>query len=423
MTIARSLWGISLAAMVVAGSAAAQTPEPVPAPATSAAPATPPRGEVVFTPDAKRAYDYRNGDQRRAISSSRQVRHGSALWALPAGTPVDVSYDYKGVTSDIEGFMARNTAVGMIAIKGGRVVLERYRLGNRAETQWSVQSDSKSVTSTLVGAAIRDGAIHSVTDLVTRYIPELAGSAYDGVTVRDLLQMSSGIDLHDDYVNPESDYAKLQKAYTDSDPKAVVKFLATLRRAAPPGTKFSYSGSDTYLLGLIVRRTTGKSLAAYLSEKIWAPAGMEFDATWALDAGGQELAAGGLRVTLRDMARFGLIALAEGKVKGKKIVPDDWFANATRVAAGDRLAPGVLQGYEPMGYGYQWWTMPCGGGSNPIGGNGAFAAMGVFGQQVFIMPKEDMVVVIQSAWEKPMELDRVNDSCALVSTLIQKLRH
>jgi CubicO group peptidase (beta-lactamase class C family) len=411
--IVRLLQGIGFAAVSLAGLAAAQTTLPVRVP--------PMPGEVALAPDAQRAYDVRNYDQRRP-GWSRQVRHGAALSALHATTPVDVSYEYKGVTSDIDGFMARNTTVGLIVIKDGRMVLERYGLGNQPATQWPIQSDSKSITSTLVGAALREGAIHSIDDQVTRYIAELVGSAYDGVTIRDLLQMSSGVDLHDDYINPASDYAKLQRAYADPDPSAVVKFLATLHRAAPPGTKFNYSGADTYILGLIVRRTTGKSLSAYLAEKIWAPAGMEYDASWSLDAGGQEQAAGGLHATLRDTARFGLIALAEGKVNGKAIVPEGWFTSATHVTAGDRLAPGNIRGFEPMGYGYQWWTIPCGSGSYQIGDRTPFAAMGVFGQQIFVIPKDNMVVVVQSAWQKAVELDRVSDSCALIGALEKKLR-
>lgn len=381
------------------------------------------RKEAAKSPEAQRAFDHRNSDQLPEVES-RQVRHGDKLMPLPAGMAIDAGKPVVPGSSSIDQFMADNSVVGFMAIKDGKVLAERYRLGNHPKTLWEIQSNSKSVTSTLVGAAIKDGFIGSVDDPVVRYIPELKDSAYDGATLRNLLQMSSGVALHDSYDDPESDYAKLQRAYEDPAPDAVLNFIKTLHRAAAPGTVYSYNGTDTFVLGLIVARVTKETLAGYLSRKIWAPVGMEYDASWNTDANGNELAAGGLRVTLRDMARFGIFVVNNGRIGKTSVVPAEWFAQASAAVPGDRLAPSAIKGYEPMGYGYQWWTM----GREPdapfdLGAAGTFAAMGVYGQQLYVVPSEKLVVVVESAWDNAVELDRVTKARELVSAIAKATHH
>ena len=264
---------------------------------------------------------------------------------------------------------------------------------------------------------MRDGSIHSVDDPLTQYLPELKGSAWDGVTIKQTLRMSSGVDVHDVY---EGDTPQpLVQAYVDRTPNALMRYLATVSRANKPGTHFSYSGANTSILGRVVMVATGKSLSDYLSEKIWVPVGMEDDAYWWLDRDGNEVAPGGLNATLRDMARFGLFVLHDGIVGKTSVVPKDWFKDATATKDAGYLAPGAMGGYSGFGYGYQWWTLPSGGPHHQIGDDGAFLALGIYGQQIYVLPKQNMVVVIQSAAKEPVPVAQLANAQLVVEALAE----
>lgn len=369
-------------------------------------------------PLAQRPFVFRNMDELTPYPV-RAVRHGGSSSPLPDGPPLDTKALIDGKLLDIDGFMEANQAAAMIVLVHGRIVAERYRMGNMPGSRWVMFSVSKSVTSTLLGAALRDGAIRSLDDPVTRYLPELAGPAWNGVTIRQTLRMSSGIDLHDAYETNEPQGLGL--AYTDPDKPAPLQYSAGLPRAAAPGTRFSYSGANTYVLGRIISKATGRSLSAYLSEKIWAPMGMEDDAYWRLDRDGYEVAQGGLSATLRDMARFGLLALHGGRIGSQHVVPPTWFHDATDPAGPDFIRPGAIKDFDGMGYGYQWWTMPRGTGSHQIGDDGAFAALGIYGQQIYVLPKQDMVVVIQSATPVPVPFHQMRNGRTIVGELANAL--
>jgi CubicO group peptidase (beta-lactamase class C family) len=240
-------------------------------------------------------------------------------------------------------------------------------------------SVAKSVTSLLAGAAIQDGKL-KLTDPVERFVPELKGSGYDGVTVRQLLMMASGVRWNEAYEDPNSDLASMARS-TDKDP--LLKTLASLPRARPPGSAFHYNTAETHLAGLVVSRAVGKPLADYLSEKIWKPYGMERDAVWMIDAQGREAAGCCLSATLRDFARIGQFALEGGVAGGKPVVPPGWIAESTRVQ--------IPNGQPaPNGYGYFWWI-----------GARAYEASGINGQSILVYPKERIVIVVNSAWPRP----------------------
>lgn len=359
--------------------------------------------------------------KRQAAWPSRQIRHSANLLYLPVVAQLDVSYEFDGKRYNINSFMSRDQAVGVIVIRDGKIVAERYRAGNGKDSLWGVASVTKSVTSTLVGAAIKDGAIKSVNDPAVKYVPELAGTPFSSDTIRDLLRMSSGVDIHDEYNNPHSKYASLgkllAKAYGESDPNAAYHFFASLKRKVPPGTEFSYSSPDYFILGQVVANAVKKPLTTYLNEKIWMPMGMEYDGQYRLDAAGQEWASGGMRITLRDMARFGLLALHNGMIDGQSICPDGWFKEATSVPANSYLSPGHIEEFKPWGYAYGWWLMP------PIDGDRVFAALGVFGQQIYVIPKANIVVAIQSDTPKAAVLKKYAAGFALASAFDLKLRH
>jgi len=313
-----------------------------------------------------------------------------------------LSFPSAGKIYDLPDYVALNRMVGLLVLKDGKIAFEHYDFGADRTTHWMSMSMAKSVVSTLVGAAIKDGYIASVADPVTKYLPQLQGSAYDGVSIKDVLMMSSGVKWDETYVDPNSDRRKfldLQIASTKQG--AIFDLLRTLPRAAPPGTKFNYNTGETVLIGEIVQSATRMHLADYLSQKIWRPIGMESDGRWWLDSpNGHEVGGSGILATLRDFGRFGQFILDGAKIDGRNIVPDWWLAEATSAKPIDGLAP-------PNGYGYQWWTIK----SETAGGvhEGAFMGRGIHGQYLYINPKHRVVVVGLAARSKPTGRSVIDD--------------
>jgi CubicO group peptidase (beta-lactamase class C family) len=286
----------------------------------------------------------------------------------------------KPLAFDPSPYMTANDVAGLIVVQDGRVRLERYARGHSRQGRYTSFSVAKSLTSTLVGAAVRDGFIKSVDDPVTRYIPELAGSAYDGVTVRQILTMTSGVKWNEDYTNPNSDVARMYAKPVPAGTDPTVAYLRTLTREAEPGTKWVYKTGETNLIGVLVTKVTGKSLTAYAEEKIWRPYGMERDLFWMMDQSGQNIGGCCLSASLRDYARIGRFVL-DG---GKGVVPAGWFSEATRPT------PVTTNPNTGQGYGYQWWTLP----------DGSFQAQGIFGQLIHIDPARKLVIAMSSAWPR-----------------------
>jgi CubicO group peptidase (beta-lactamase class C family) len=276
--------------------------------------------------------------------------------------------------------------------------MERYARGFGPEQRWTSFSVAKSITSTLVGAAVKDGYIKTLDDPVIRYIPELAGSAYDGVSVRQVLTMTSGVRWNEDYSNPRSDVARMLTEPTPPGQDVTVAYLRNLQREAPPGTKWAYKTGETNLIGVLVKRATGKPLSRYLSEKIWRPYGMEMNAYWQIDTGGQEIGGCCLSATLRDYGRMGQFLLDGGQARGQPVVPSSWIADATSVQ--QKLGGSA-------GYGYQWWTST----------NGTYSALGIFGQMIHIDPARRLVIVTASAWPQATG----KELSASRGTLIEKI--
>lgn len=277
----------------------------------------------------------------------------------------------------VDAFMAENNTAGLIVVTDGRIRLERYARGYARDGRYTSFSVAKSLTSTLVGAAVKDGFIKSVDDPVTRYIPALVGSAYDGVSVRQVLTMTSGVKWNEDYTDPTSDVARMYSKPVSPGTDPTVAYLRTLTREAAPGTKWVYKTGETNLIGVLVQQVTGKTLTAYAEEKIWRPFGMERDLFWMVDDSGHNIGGCCLSASLRDYARIGQFVLSGGK----GVVPKGWFADATK--AWSPVGDG-------RGYGYQWW----------INADGSFQAQGIFGQLIHIDPKRRLVIVMSSAWPR-----------------------
>jgi CubicO group peptidase (beta-lactamase class C family) len=312
----------------------------------------------------------------------RVIRAGGRVRPLPpAPRQIAPRWSAGGREWTVDQYMAAYKVSGVIVLQDGQVVLERYGLGRKPSERWVSQSVAKSVTSLLAGAAVQDGRL-KLSDTVEQHVPELKGSAYQGVTVRQLLTMSSGVKWVEAYLDPNSDLAKMGRlAATEDD--ALIKTLAGLPRAHPPGSTFLYNTGETHLAGLVISRAVGKPLADYLSEKIWRPYGMEADAIWVIDRKGRELAGCCISATLRDFARIGQFALENGWAGGRRVTPPGWIAESTRVQVRhDRPLP--------TGYGYFWW----------IGGR-AYEASGIHGQSVLVYPEERIVIAVNSAYPLP----------------------
>lgn len=361
---------------------------------------------------------------------SRLIKRGSDVHPLPyADRKLDLPLTVDGKAASLEDYMARHRIAGLLVVKDGRIVLERYALGNDERSKWYSFSVGKSVVSTLVGAALRQGHIRSLEEPAAHYLPALAGTAYDGTTIRHLLQMSSGVAWSEGYRDGRSDIARMYEAIVAGRPGGIVAVMKTLEREATPGTKFLYKTGETHLLGEIVTAATGKRLADYLSERIWSRFGMESDGYWILESrDGQETGGGAVNFTLRDYGRFGLFILGGGMAAGEPILPEGWIEAAThppldspQVGYG-KVVPGL-----PLGYGYQWWSFPPRGQAAGIAAfanhEGAFAGEGIFGQFLYINPRENLVAVHWGAWADPWMPDEELAVYDLLGKAVAALRH
>jgi CubicO group peptidase (beta-lactamase class C family) len=335
--------------------------------------------------------------QRDRYFPIRSIDRGRSVRPLPLGPNIEPLLGREAL--GLDQFMALNRVAGVLVLKDGRIRLERYALGLDESARWASFSVGKSVTGILAGMALRDRRLRSLEDSIAQYVPEMAGSAYGDCAVGHLLGMSSGIGWKEAYRDGQSDIARMYQAVFARRKGGVLEVLRTLPRDAPPGRRFLYSTGETHLLGEVVSRAVGKPLAEYLSQRLWSRFGMEADGFWTLDAAeGQELAGGGLNFVLRDYGRLGQFILEGCEIDGEPVVPADWFQSAARIAANEpHLGPGRLYDGYPFGYSRQWWVYPPDGGRLPEHA-GAFTGMGIFGQFLYLNPKERVVCVILSAW-------------------------
>ena len=360
----------SLAALVVAGTLAWFSLDKE----TRALLATlPTNRDLLFWSQPQRDAAFRALDRLPILAKSRNVAASSAPMPLPPGPPLKLPLD-------IDAYMAGQRSAALLVVHDGKLRLERYGLGFDASGRWTSFSVAKSMSSTLVGAALRDGHIKSMDDKIADYIPQMKGSAYDDVSIRQLLTMSSGVQWNEDYADPNSDVARFNNHKPEEGVDATVSYLRRLPRAAPAGTRWNYSTGETNLVGVLVSQATKNTLSAYLSEKVWAPAGMEQQATWLLSRTGQEISGCCVQAASRDYARFGLFIMNGARVNGQSIVPEGWLVEATTERIGI--------GQPGRGYGYQWWTYT----------DGSFAARGIFGQGIFIDPKRRLVIASNANW-------------------------
>lgn len=390
MTIRNGAMGVLLAACL-AGTAACTGSLGSAEPSVESAAAPPGAVETVTPPQrdmAELQVLFWNEEERsarfRAMEdwfAGLEVSAASEPRALPRGEPLAPE-----LATEIRALMEESGAAGAMVLEDGKVRFEEYGLGFGPEDRWTSFSVAKSFTSTLLGAAVKDGFIASLDDPVTQYVPGLEGSAYDGVTIRQLATMTSGVAWNEDYTDPQSDVARMNEFVLEYGADAIVAQMKGLEREAEPGETFVYKTGETNLLGLLVENAVGLSLAEYAQEKIVEPAGFAGPMFWMTDARGGNIGGCCLSLRLSDYVRMGQFVFEGGVgVSGDRIVPDGWFAEAG--------APKVDFGEDDprragFGYGYQWWTYP----------EGNFGAQGIFGQSITILPEQRIVVAVVSNW-------------------------
>jgi CubicO group peptidase (beta-lactamase class C family) len=370
-------------------------------------------------------------DEQKLVAH-RNMHHLFPTHVVKAGAPVRElpREDESSALAGVAAYMEQAEVTGLLVIRRGKIVLERYARGNDASTVWASRSMAKSITSLMVGTAVRSQHIRSLDDPVTSHVPELKGTHYDAVTLRHCLQMTSGVAWSEDYQDRSSDVARLQLCTVQGKKGAFLAFLRDLgnrrdRKGNTPGSVFNYCSADSVLLGLVLERALGRTAPVQLERELWSRAGMEGDAYWNLEApGGSAFTASGFGATLRDYGRLALFVLGGGALPdGARIVPDGWMAES--------LVPSRASIEAGTPYGFQWWlhehqgvvsSKVGAGGARLRGGGSVFYALGNAGQVILVNPAEDTVVVKWAIWAAPSQFDeRRRQDRAFFASLFEAL--
>ena len=318
----------------------------------------------------------------------------------PALRQIPEYFEFRGKTWNMKELLKDTWTTGFIVVKNDQILFEDYYLGNTPDTLNISWSMGKSFVSALIGIAIGEGLIESIQIPVSDIVPELKNTGYEGVRLKDVLQMSSGVRFNEDYDAFFSDINRMGR--TVALGKSINEFAASLEREREPGAYNHYVSMDTQVLGMVLKSATGKTPSQYLEEKIWRKIGMQSDAKWLVDDDNMELVFGTLNATLKDYARFGRLYANYGNWNGHQVVPSEWVKDSTTPDA-PHLMPGnnPMSSYK-MGYGYQWWI--------PENPKGDFMALGVYGQYIYVNPEKKMVIVKISAfpfWKDDLDTNDV----------------
>jgi len=314
----------------------------------------------------------------------------SSPYEFPEGSPVKLPEDYvfNGEARSVSTFLELTDTSALLVLVDGEIRFEQYYLTGGRHVNWLSMSVAKSFISTLIGVAVQDGLIDSIDSPITQYVPELIGSAYEGVAIVDVLEMSSGAAWNEDYADPESDVMRMARIMGIGG--SLDEFTSSLKGQRTPGTYNQYNSADTQALGMLLARATGNSVTEYMQEKLWTPLGAESDAYWMVDDHQVEMAFGGLNATARDYMKVGELFRNQGTWQGTEIINADWVYASTH-SDKPHLQPGENPASDyPMGYGYQWWLMD--------GDEGEYSAIGVYNQFIYVNPTKNLVIVKLSAF-------------------------
>ncbi len=320
---------------------------------------------------------------------TREVMSSSNPFIIPTANSIDLpkTYTFNDKSHITEDLIKQTDITGLMVIKNDSILFEKYYQENKATDHTIGWSVTKSFVSALIGIAIDEGHINTIQDSVHQYLPELKGSAYENITIKNLLQMSSGVSWNEDYSDRDSDINRFGRTLALG--RSFESFVKTLKYDKPQGTFNRYNSSDTQVLGMIISRATGTTVSDYLEKKLWQPLGMERKGLWVIDNQGNEFAAAGLSASLTDYAKFGLLFLHHGELNGKRLVSKDWILKSTRPDAPHLIAGSNPNSSNNLGYGYQWWVFE--------GDEGEYAAMGIYNQLIYINPKRNIVIVKSAA--------------------------
>ncbi|MGH8436324.1 MAG: serine hydrolase domain-containing protein [Pseudomonas sp.] len=331
-----------------------------------------------------------------------------------------IHYSMNGSDYDLDKYLVNQSVTGLLVLKNGEVAYEYYGKGNTQRTLWTSRSVAKSVVSVLIGVAIKEGKIKSTDDPVTHYVPELKGTAWEGVTLHQLMQHTSGVVWDENYASPDSDFSHMTQCEAKPAPyDCVLNLVKSVKRK--PGVKlgevWSYNTGGAWLVGRVLENATGMTIAKYLESRIWSRFGMEQDGVWhALVKDQVDMGGHGFNASLRDWGRFGQFVMSGGKLaSGEKILPDDWIKRSTRWTK----AKGSITNFAPEGqYGYQWWfSAPAPDAKaepkKTSTSDQTFWAFGIFGQTIAINPAENLVVVQWSTWKQAETPSSLYDEQAL----------
>ncbi len=286
-------------------------------------------------------------------------------------------FQFEGSFYPTEPFLQDTKTSALLVIQNDVIRYENYFFGGDEATVFSSNSMGKSFVSALMGFAVADGFIDSVNDPLGKYIPEFVGTDLENIPIKACLQMASGIDFNED-----TDMNSFSMRTLMGTP--AMEVIAGYGVQEPPFTYRRYLSINTEILGQVIKNATGKGLGEYMEEKLWTRIGSAHDAYWTLN-NGTELANGGLSISLRDYARFARLYLHEGNWNGEQLLPRDWIRDSLDISA-DYSKPGANNdGYNAIGYGYQWWV--------PEGDQGEFMAIGVYGQFLYVNPEQNVIIV------------------------------
>jgi len=294
--------------------------------------------------------------------------------------PLITHYTFEGALMPVRDFMERSRTTGLLIIKNGEIAHQYLHPNYTTKTKATSFSVAKSFVATLVGIAQDEGLL-SIQDKIASYLPTLSNSGFANATIEDVLQMSSGVAFSEVYDDRSTDsFTIFDKMFIWG--QSVDSLTASYGSARQPGTQFEYASINTQALSMLLREVYRKPLAEILFEKIWEPAGMSDSAFWSTDLFGAELGFMSLNATLTDFAKLGLLMLGEGKLNNSQIVSAEWVQKATRPAR-PFLERGQI--YGKWGYQHQWWL--------PMGSNTDYAAIGIWGQMIYVNPELDVVIV------------------------------
>lgn len=322
-------------------------------------------------------------------------RSGEAAPLVEDKRTLAQAYAWKGQPKLVVDWLAQTRTTSFIVMQDGRIADEEYFLGTKPEDKRISWSMAKSFLSAMLGTAVADGRIKSLDDPVDAYVPRLKGTVYEGVKIRNVLNMASGVKFDEDYEAFGSDINKMGRVLALGG--SMDDFAVALKaREREQGVARQYTSIDTHIIGMVLRAVTGKDLPQLMAETLWSKLGVESDAVYLTDGYGVAFALGGLNMRSRDYARFGQMMLNYGQANGQQIIPADWVKASTAATA-----PAAAQTSDHMGYGYQWWV--------PVNADDEFYAIGIYGQYIYVN-RPARVVIVKTSAHRDFDNDGVGGS-------------